>query len=176
MELGMIFGAVWLSFGAIKSLMFLQQMGDLMRWFVYYKTEDSDRARAWKSGYLLLSVFVYIVQAFGFVLVGPVLMWREGLLGFFRPYSDCYIAYMAARGNSIKGGIPPGEHETWEQYQERIGDDPEQVANALVKMQPKVPTVIEDIVETVRDLRELNTEDEIPELSEDEEFKDKDDG
>ena len=118
-------------------------------------------------------VVLGLVAVVGYTLLGPflALMGKERGMRYFTPYGDPYIAGMAASHLNIPTGVKPFRFESWEQYQHRIGDNPQAVANAIVAAQPKLPESIAKVLDDAHELQNMKRE-EI-EVSEEEEFRDR---
>lgn len=166
--------AAWLATGFVKSLVVVQQLPSLMSWHVFYQTDDIDAAADWRSNKILMVLMVVLglVAVVGYTLLGPflALMGKERGMRYFTPYGDPYIAGMAASHLNIPTGVTPFRFESWEQYQHRIGDNPQAVANAIVAAQPKLPESIAKVLDDAHELQNMKRE-EI-EVSEEEEFRD----
>lgn len=168
--------AIWLATGLVKGLIVAQQFPALMGWWVFYRTNDTEQAQHWYKDKILVfcMILTAIVSTVFFTIVSPIMIFgkRERGLKFFQAYGDPYLADIVATHLKIPTGIEPGEFETWDQYQVRIGDDPKKVAENIILVQPKLPESIQKIKDTADRLRDLQDREDI-DVAEDEEFRDK---
>lgn len=166
--------AIWLGAGILKGCIAASQIPSLIGWVMFYKTNDTEEAADWpkSKGLLVCCALMMVGAVVIWGIVGPLLVFREGARNFFTAYGDPFLADVAATYMKIPTGIAPGEFETWEQYQVRIGDDPKKVAADIIEVQPTLPEPIQRIKETAERLRDLQTREEIN-VAEDEEFRDK---
>lgn len=172
--------AAWLATGLVKGLIVAQQFPAIMAWWVFYRTNDTDKAAEWYKDKILVfcMILTVIVSTILFTIVSPIMILgrREWGLKYFRPYGDPYLADMVATHLKMPTGVSPTEFETWDQYQTRIGHDPKEVADAIILVQPRVPQeiskMLEEAKETAGRLQELQNRKDIK-VDEDEEFRDK---
>lgn len=166
--------ALWLATGFVKGIVVAQQMPALMGWYVFYKTNDTEKSTTWQTDKALVvcMVLMGIVATALFTVLGPllILVGRERTMRYFTAYGDPYIADIAATHLKVPTGVDPYEWETWDDYQERIGHDPKKVAEAIVIAQPKLPESIEKVMHNANELRNMDRED--IDVAEDEEFRD----
>ncbi len=165
--------AIWLGAGIVKGFVAASQMPSLISWVMFYKTNDVEEAADWykSTGLLVCCALMMVGAVIIWGTVGPLLVFREGARNFFTPYGDPFLADVAATYMKIDTGVTPGEFETWDQYQVRIGDDPKKVAEAIMIAQPKLPEPIKKVLDDAHTLRNMDRE-EI-DVAEDEEFRDR---
>jgi hypothetical protein len=170
MEFLTIAAAGWISLGLLKAFMFVSTIPQMMNWHVWYKTEDEERARHGFREKFIVAMTLGILSSIFLVLFGPILLLLEGPK-FFRSYGDAWVAAMGSAATGVKVGVMPRFYESWEDYQERIGHDPQAVAGALEKMakQGDIPKEIQDVIDTAKELQEMQQRD-VPNLTEDDEW------
>jgi hypothetical protein len=168
--------ALWLATGFVKSMIVVQQVPAIAAWWTHYKFEDDEKTEAWakKPSILICAIIMMVMVVVLFTVCSPMflIVRRERFSQFFTPYSDCFLAYAASQILKMPVGVEPGEFEEWDDYQERIGFDPAQVAEDITIVNPKVPQSIERIQDTAERLRDLQDRQDIV-VAEDEEFRDK---
>lgn len=173
MDLAIVGAAIWLSLGAIKGIIWAQQIPQFMGWFVFYRTDqDQEQAAAWyrKPKWLAFAITYACLTLPAFTFLGPLVIPRERMR-YFGPYGSAYIAGVAAKLNNIKRGVEPLEFESWDDYTERRGDDPQRVANAMTKVPfDKLPEKVKDVIKVAEGLRDLQDRN-VPDVDEDEEFR-----
>ncbi len=170
------FAAVWIATGFVKGLIVAQQFPALMGWWVFYRTNDIEQSTEWYKDRILVfcMILTAIVSTIFFTIVSPIMIFgkQERGLKFFQAYGDPYLADIVATHLKIPTGVEPGEFETWDSYQERIGHDPKKVAEAIIVAQPRLPESIEKVIDTADRLRDLQNREDI-DVAEDEEFRDR---
>ena len=173
MELVLAGAAIWLSLGAIKGIIWIQQIPEFMSWWVFYRTnQDQEQAATWykKLHWLGFAVVLGLLTFPMFSIMGPLVIPRERMR-YFGPYGSAYVAGIAARHNNIERGVEPLEFESWEEYQTRVGDDPKRAMNSIAAIPfEKLPDKIKDVIKVAESLRDLQDRN-VPEVDEDDEFK-----
>jgi len=173
MEMVLAGAAIWLSLGAIKGIIWLQQIPEFMSWWVFYQSnQDQEQAATWykKAKWIGFAVVLGILTFPLFSIIGPLVIPRERMR-YFGPYGSAYVAGMAARHNNIERGVEPLEFESWEEYQARVGDDPKKAMNGLTAIPfEKLPEKIKDVINVAKDLHDMQQRD-VEEVDEDEEFR-----
>ena len=166
--------AIWLGAGIVKGCYAASAIPTILGWWVFYKTNDPDQSAEWhkRTGLVICAGVMMVLAVILWGVVGPLLVFREGARKFFSPYGDPFLASVAANHLKMPTGVEPGEFETWDQYQTRIGDNPKEVAGAIIAVQPILPESIEKVIETSKRLDALQDREDI-EVAEDEEFRDK---
>jgi len=165
--------AIWLSLGFVKGIIWLQQMPEFMSWFMFYgaKTEE-ERVRPWTTKWsaIFFAIFFTMLSVTAMSVFGPLIIPRERMR-YFGPYGSAYIAGIAARIHKIPRGVEPLEFESWEQYQARLGDDPQSAMHALTQVPfDKLPDNIKDVITVAKGLHDMQQRD-VEEVDEDEEFR-----
>jgi hypothetical protein len=177
MDLLLAGAAIWLSLGAIKGIIWIQQIPEFMGWWVFYRSrQDAEQASEWhkKVKWVLFAVCLGMLTFVMFSIFGPLVLPRERMR-YFGPYGSAYVAGIAARHNNIDCGVEPLEFESWDDYTERRGDDPRAVANAIQKIPfDKLPEKVQDVIKVAESLRDIQDRN-VPEVDEDEEFRSDDD-
>lgn len=173
MDLLLAGAAIWLSLGAIKGIIWLQQIPQFMGWWVFYRTnQDQEAASTWykKPLWLLFAICLGALTLPMFTIFGPLVIPRERMR-YFAPYGSAYVAGIAARHNNIPRGVEPLEFESWDEYAERRGDDPRATAHAMHGVPfDKLPEKVKDVIKVAENLRDLQDRN-VPQVDEDEEFR-----
>jgi hypothetical protein len=169
--------AIWLSLGAIKGIIWWQQIPQFMSWFVFYNTgQDQEAAATWhtKGRWLAFAVGLGLSTFPMFCIFAPLSLLTERMR-YFGPYGSAYIAGLAAKYNKIDRGVEPLRFEEWEEYQTRLGDNPEAAMHGLTKIPfEKLPEKIQDVIKVASSLRDLQDRN-VPEVDEEDEFRKDDD-
>lgn len=170
--------AIWLSLGAIKGIVWWQQIPQFMGWWAFYNTNMNQEAAAtWhtRPKWVMFAIGLGLATFPVFCILGPFHLIFERMR-YFGPYGSAYISGLAAKANGIPRGVEPLPYEEWEDYQTRLGDNPEAAMHGLTKIPfDQLPEKVKDVINVSNSLRDLQDRN-VPDVDEEDEFRKNDDG
>lgn len=172
MDLALAGAAIWLSLGAIKGIIWLQQLPEFMGWWAFYRSGGDAEAPAWytRPGHVAFAIGFGAFTMTVFTAIGALALPFERMR-YFGPYGSAYVAGLAARMLKIPRGVEPLEFESWEEYQERVGDDPNKTAQAMHGVPfEKLPEKVKDVIKVAKGLHDLQDRN-VPDVDEEDEFR-----